>query len=99
MGPTAVSLVAAACLLVGFAAGVRFEELNLELRERRLARERRALRQTATTLDALGELDRTLLATRSRLRRDAVRDEDLLAAVEELNPDEGPRRPPRRPAA
>lgn len=36
-------LAAGAILLLGFAAGARFSEVNMELRERELARQRREL--------------------------------------------------------
>jgi hypothetical protein len=41
MSLTVLALVAAVLLVVGFAAGARFEEINLQWRERTLARERR----------------------------------------------------------
>lgn len=45
-----LSLAAGAILLLGFAAGTRFSEINLERRERELARQRREL--TEATRDA-----------------------------------------------
>jgi hypothetical protein len=47
---TVILVVGAATLLllVGFVLGARFEEMNLELREKRLARQRRALQEAAT---------------------------------------------------
>jgi hypothetical protein len=44
-------------LLVGFVLGARFEETNLELRERRLARQRRALREAAAGRHSLEGAD------------------------------------------
>jgi hypothetical protein len=89
-------VVAGAIFLAGFAAGSRFEELNLRVRERQLAQGRRALRQTAQAIHTYQELDRSLLLAETRLRRDAVPDGDLLAVVDGWD---DPSEPPRKSAA
>jgi hypothetical protein len=89
-------VVAGAIFLAGFAAGSRFEELNLRVRERQLARGRRELRQTAQAIHTYQELDRSLLLAETRLRRDAVPDGDLLAVVDGRD---DPSEPPRKSAA
>ncbi|HEY1968593.1 MAG TPA: hypothetical protein VGH89_11655 [Pseudonocardia sp.] len=48
---TAVMLLAgSAVLLFGFVLGTRFAEMNMEARERRLARQRRALQDASAAL-------------------------------------------------
>jgi hypothetical protein len=89
-------VVAGAIFLAGFAAGSRFEELNLRVRERQLARGRRELRQRAQAVHAYQKLDRSLLMAETRLRRDAVPDGDLLAVADGWD---DPSEPPRKSAA
>ena len=93
-------VVAGVIFLAGFAAGSRFEELNLRVRERQLARGRRELRQTAQAIHTYQELDRSLLRAETRLRRDAAPDGDLLAVVDGWHaPSDDPSEPPRKSAA
>lgn len=53
-----VLAVAAASLLIGFIVGNRFGELDMSLRERRVARQRRELREALTELRSRGAPDR-----------------------------------------
>ena len=93
-------VVAGVIFLAGFAAGSRFEELNLRVRERQLARGRRLLRQTAQAIHTYQEVDRSLLRAETRLRRDAAPDGDLLAVVDGWHaPSDDPSEPPRKSAA
>jgi hypothetical protein len=62
MGMTVVLLAAGVVFLVGFAAGTRFKEANLRVRELRLAQGRRELRQTTQAIQTHQELDWSLLA-------------------------------------
>jgi len=89
-------VVAGVIFLAGFAAGSRFEELNLRVRERQLARGRRELRQTAQAIHTYQEVDRSLLLAETRLRRDAVPDANLLAVADGWD---DPSEPPRKTAA
>jgi hypothetical protein len=61
MGMTVVLLAAGVVFLVGFAAGTRFKEANLRVRELRLAQGRRELRQTTQAIQTHQELDWSLL--------------------------------------
>jgi hypothetical protein len=85
MGLTTLLVFAGVIFLVGFMAGARFEEINLERRERQLARARREFRQTADAVRAYEEVERALVRAGSRLRRDSVRDAELLVAADELS--------------
>ena|ERR1700754_3544492 len=85
MGLTTLLVFVGVIFLVGFVAGVRFEEINLRRRERELARARREFRQTTDVVRAYEEVDRALVRAGSRIRRESVRDAELLVAAEALN--------------
>lgn len=57
MTTTAILFVGALTLLVGFALGTRFAELSLRQRERRLAQQRRALRDATTGVRVQAQRD------------------------------------------
>lgn len=50
MTPALMLLAGSALLLLGFVLGTRFAEMNMEARERRLARQRRALQDASAAL-------------------------------------------------
>ena len=56
-----VLLAVGVVLLIGFAAGARFKEMNLRMRELQLAQGRRELRQTARAIQTHRELDWSLV--------------------------------------
>lgn len=85
MGMTTLLVIAGVIFLVGFVAGARFEEHNLGRRERQLARARREFRQTVDAVRAYEEVERALVRAGSRLRRESVRDAELLVAADELS--------------
>ena len=75
---TVVLLAAGVVFLVGFAAGTRFKELNLRMRELRLAQGRRELRQTTQAIQTHQELDWSLLPASAPMRRALAPDGELV---------------------
>jgi hypothetical protein len=82
MGMTVVLLAAGVVFLVGFAAGTRFKELNLRMRELRLAQGRRELRQTAQAMQTHRELDWSPVPATALLHRALTPDGELLLVAE-----------------
>ncbi|MBV9314557.1 MAG: hypothetical protein JO100_12685 [Pseudonocardia sp.] len=83
--PAAEILLLGLAFFAGMGAGVSLAELNLRARERRLAEGRRRLRQAMNASRVASEVDRVIMRSADRLRRDANTDADWLALAEELN--------------
>ncbi|HEX4252632.1 MAG TPA: hypothetical protein VH008_32520 [Pseudonocardia sp.] len=77
-----VLLAAGVVLLVGFAAGVRFKEINLRMRELRLAQGRRELRQTAMAIQTHRELDWSTVPAGAVVHRALTPDGELLVLAD-----------------
>lgn len=71
------AVVLGATFLLGLFAGIRFQEINLHGRERRLAHGRRDLAARAKALDAYVGVSQMVLDARRHVERDAMRRHDL----------------------
>jgi hypothetical protein len=77
-----VLLAVGVVLLIGFAAGARFKEMNLRMRELQLAQGRRELRQTARAIQTHRELDWSLVPADVVVRHAVLPDGELLMVAD-----------------
>jgi hypothetical protein len=77
----AIVVVLGAVFALGLFAGIRYQEINLEGRERRLARGRRDLAARADALDAYAGVSRMIFDARHHIERDAMRRHDIPLVV------------------